>query len=428
MKSIYSLILPALMLLGLAAGCGSSAAKADPQPQYVTVRDGNFYIGDSIYRYIGTNFWYGPILASEGRGGDRGRLARELDSLKALGLTNLRILAGADGREGLHSHVSPVMHTAPGEYNDTLLRGLDYLLAELEKRDMKAVLYLNNAWEWSGGYGTYLEWTGHGPAPLPNVDGYQAYVDYVKQFVLNDSARALSLENTRRLVGRTNTVTGKPYSESPAIMSWQVCNEPRAFSKEGKEALLTWIQETGRAIKEIDPNHLVSTGSEGKYGCEVDLDLWTRIHSLPEVDYATIHIWPRNWNWHRRGYAVEDLDTAIAYTKSYIDEHVAAIAPAKRPLVIEEFGYARDAEDFKIGSPITARDRYYDFMFSTVSQGKDIAGLNFWGWGGTAVPLHDTWEQGDPYTGDPAQEPQGLFSVFTADKSTIDLIRKHNKK
>ena len=67
-------------------------------------------------------------------------------------------------------------------------------------------------------------------------------------------------------------------------------------------------------------------------------------------------------------------------------------------------------------------------MFSTVSQGKDIAGLNFWGWGGTAVPLHDTWEQGDPYTGDPAQEPQGLFSVFTADKSTIDLIRKHNKK
>lgn len=125
---------------------GSSAKKntAESKGDFVTVRDGKFYIGDSVYRFVGTNFWYGPILASEGRGGDRKRLARELDLLQENGINNLRILVGGDGDEGLASHISPVLQTAPGVYNDTLLAGLDYLMAELERRDMKAVLYLNN--------------------------------------------------------------------------------------------------------------------------------------------------------------------------------------------------------------------------------------------------------------------------------------------
>ena len=46
---------------------------------------------------------------------------------------------------------------APMVYNDTIFAGLDYLLAEMGKRDMLAVLYLNNSWEWSGGYGQYLQ-------------------------------------------------------------------------------------------------------------------------------------------------------------------------------------------------------------------------------------------------------------------------------
>ena len=38
------------------------------------------------------------------------------------------------------------------------------LLAEMGKRQMHAVLYFNNSWEWSGGYGQYLEWAGEGKA------------------------------------------------------------------------------------------------------------------------------------------------------------------------------------------------------------------------------------------------------------------------
>ena len=53
---------------------------------------------------------------------------------------------------------------------------------ELRERDMTAVLYLNNSWEWSGGYSVYLQWSGHGDAVVPAVDGWPAYMEYVKQF------------------------------------------------------------------------------------------------------------------------------------------------------------------------------------------------------------------------------------------------------
>lgn len=74
----------------------------------------------------------------------------------------------------MRTKVEPTLQVSPGVYNDTILAGLDYLLAEMGKRDMSVVLYLNNSWEWSGGYGQYLEWAGFGKAPVPAVDGWNA--------------------------------------------------------------------------------------------------------------------------------------------------------------------------------------------------------------------------------------------------------------
>ena len=56
---------------------------------------------------------------------------------------------------------------------------------------MLAVLYLNNSWEWSGGYSQYLEWAGKGKAPVPSIDGWPAFMDYVKEFPNNKKAKSL---------------------------------------------------------------------------------------------------------------------------------------------------------------------------------------------------------------------------------------------
>lgn len=53
----------------------------------IQVKNGQFIRNGQPYYYIGANFWYGAILASEGTGGNRERLHRELDSLKAIAWT-----------------------------------------------------------------------------------------------------------------------------------------------------------------------------------------------------------------------------------------------------------------------------------------------------------------------------------------------------
>ena len=419
MKRIFLLAIVASLLFN---------GYAKKTESFIRVENGKFIRNRIPYYYIGTNFWYGAILASEGNGGNRTRLDKELDSLKSIGIDNLRILVGADGKSGTSSKVEPTLQTAPGVYNDTILAGLDYLMMQLQKRRMVAVIYLNNSWEWSGGYGQYLEWSGHGKAPIPFVDGWPAYMNYVKQFLKSDSAKTLFSNHLRNIITRVNRYTHVKYIDDPTIMSWQIGNEPRAFSDENKPLLAQWILQVSKQIKLLDKNHLVSTGSEGMWGCEQDMKLFEKIHSYPTIDYMNIHIWPYNWGWAKADSLQCDLEFSKQQTKEYIDAHLVVAKKYKKPLVLEEFGYPRDSFCFKKSSPTHARDAYYDFIFHLVIQNKLngglLAGCNFWGWGGQATPSsnHLYWQRGDDYTGDPAQEQQGLNSVFITD-STVAIIR-----
>lgn len=393
---------------------------------FASVQNGQFIVNGKSYYFIGTNFWYGAILASKTSDGDRTRLKCELDSLLVLGIDNLRILVGADGPEHTPFKVQPTLQQAPGVYNEALLDGLDYLMCELGRRDMKAVLYLNNSWEWSGGYSQYLMWSGAGASPIPAFDGWEPFRTYVSGFIASATAKQLFLNHVREIVSRTNQYTGLPYAEDPAIFSWQIANEPRAFSEENKEAFAEWIGCVAREIRRLDPNHMISTGSEGRVGCENDLQLWRHIHAFPEISYTTIHIWPYNWHWVDETHQAELLPEAIKKTNAYIAEHAAVSAELQKPMVLEEFGFPRDNMSIKPGTAVVSRDTYYTEVFrilhKSVQEKGIFAGCNFWAWGGMAKPEHEFWLRGDDYCGDPAQEPQGLNSVFYGD-TTTELIR-----
>ena len=396
--------------------------------KFVTVKNGHFLKDGKPYYYVGTNFWYGAILGSEGQGGDRSRLVKELDYMKKIGIDNLRILVGSDGERGVTTKVEPTLQVKPGVYNDTILAGLDFLLQEMGKRNMVAVLYLNNSWEWSGGYGFYLEHAGEGKQPRPNEDGYPAFMKAMSKYATNKKAHQLFYNYVRFILGRTNRYTGLKYSEDPAIMSWQIGNEPRAFDKAVLPDFELWLSEASALIRSLDSNHLISIGSEGAWGCEEDWGCYERICSDKNIDYCNIHLWPYNWSWARQDHLIEDLPKAKANTKDYIDRHLEICARLNKPLVMEEFGYPRDDFKFALGTPTKGRDGFYKYVFSLVAdnaeQGGYFAGCNFWGWGGFAKPKHEQqWQVGDDYTGDPAQEQQGLNSVFSGDKSTLKVIK-----
>ena len=408
----------AFVIMTLAVAC----AERHNNSGFVRHEGTTLTIDGKPYRFVGANFWYGAILASVGQGGDRQRLCAELDSLHALGLDNLRVLVGSDGMPG-RDKVSPTLQQAPGQYNDTILAGLDYLLNEMGKRGMRAVLYLNNAWEWSGGYGYYLEQTGLGKTPLPNVEGYEAYCDYVAQFAANDSAHRLFYDYVRFIVTRTNRYTGRAYVDDPIIMAWQIGNEPRPFGKPQNDAFAQWLSEASALIRSLDANHLISVGGEGIVGCEGDTALFERISADPNIDYITVHIWPTTWQWARKDSCQVDVDLACQKSREYMDTHIAVARRLGKPIVIEEFGYPRDNFSFDPASPVTGRDRYYDFILTLCANEPVVAGCNFWAWGGMALPRHERWQPGDPYLGDPAQEPQGLFSVFLTDTTTIKKLK-----
>lgn len=397
---------------------------------FVRVEDGQFMRHGKPYYYVGTNFWAATILASEGAGGNRERLCRELDTLKELGIDNLRILAGADEGSKNVTSLSPCLQTRGGELNDTLLQGLDYLLAELEKRDMLAVIYLTNSWDWSGGFGYYLRETGHGDSPDASGDGWNPYCDYASQFYADSLAVGLYQQHVRRIVSRRNSVTGRLYRDEPAIMAWQLCNEPRPFRKERFDDMLRWSRETARMIKRIDPNHLVTTGSEGTIGCLYSEEVCEKMHADRNIDYMTLHIWPINWGWASRDRLREALPNVYLKAGEYLETNLRIAENIGKPLVIEEFGYSRDNNLYSPEARTTSRDAFYNFIFQHVSESFDeggyIAGCNFWAWAGEGRARATVWEPGDDLLGDPPHEPQGWYSVFDSDSTTLQLIQQTN--
>ncbi|MEP6901631.1 MAG: beta-mannosidase, partial [Actinomycetota bacterium] len=95
---------------------------------FVKVKNHQFFIGDKPYYYIGTNYWYGTLLGLE-KDKRRGieRLRKELDFLKANGVTNLRIMAGAEGTGLINgvTRVGPPLQPRQGKFNEEILDGLD---------------------------------------------------------------------------------------------------------------------------------------------------------------------------------------------------------------------------------------------------------------------------------------------------------------
>jgi len=354
--------------------------------------------------------------------------------MKSNGIDNLRILVGSEG--GTQDfQVKPALQPEQGKYNEDLLDGLDFLLAEMAKRNMYAVLYLNNNWIWSGGMSAYLEWNGYGEVANPFLDKYswEDYFQYTQQFHTCTPCREAFMNHVKFILGRTNQYTGLKFTDDTTIMSWQVANEPRIFTEEDRAPFREWLIEVVDLLDDLDPNTLVSTGAEGKASYLDDLVEYERLHQNPKIDYLTAHMWPKNWGW----YDIEDekgsLKISIENAYLYMNEHADVARRLNKPLVFSEFGFPREKESLSLDASIENRNEFYEAIFRRLKESYEkkgiVAGTNFWGFGGFAKtnPNIGKWEKGDDFSGDPPQEPQGLNTVFAQDESTLELIKKYNQ-
>lgn len=427
------------LLSGMSAAslAGCATIRGSSTDRFVRREGLRFTRGGLPYRYTGANAWYLAWLGSDTKYGDRARLRRELDRLQAIGVGNVRLLAGAE-ESPVRNSIKPGFEVQDGTLNADLLNGLDVAMAELGKRGMTAVLYLTNFWEWSGGMMSRLFWeTGRYKNMNDPADPWPAFPDAVSAFYANEAAVKRFFGYVRMLVTRTNSVTGVRYRDDPTLMAWQLANEPRpGVSPAVMQAILPayykWIDDSAALIRSLDPNHLVSLGMEGTIASNGDTEIVTRAHQ--NIDYMTAHIWPLNWGWVSGKDLAGTWDVGKAKVVDYINTHVRLAGEATKPLVFEEFGFPRDGDLYDPSIPTTFRRRYYRLIYdaaeASLAAGGPVQGTNFWAWTGEARAQHPDhrFHEGDTqYMGDPPHEPQGWYGNFDSDVEMLAVVREHAK-
>jgi mannan endo-1,4-beta-mannosidase len=258
-----------------------------------------------------------------------------LDSVTALKLNALRIWAFLDAEEPVPGRVyfqfwnsakqSPDYHDGP----DGLDR-LDRAVALASDRGLRLILALTNNWPDFGGMPQYVKWFG---LPAKN------------HFYRSDAAKQAYREWVEQLILRRNSVTGRLYRDEPAILAWELSNEPRCETDDGKplpdgvETLLAWVDEMSQFIRSLDSNHLIAVGDEGyfrhkhaggnalfngRYGVSCE-----ELLGIGLVDFGTCHLYPQ-----QMGRGMDPVEFGLMW----IREHQHAGERANKPMLLEEYG------------------------------------------------------------------------------------------
>ena len=213
------------------------------------------------------------------------------------------------------------------------MQKVDFLLAAAKQRHLKLLISFLDFWPYTGGaqqmrawYGSRDEYTFFFDDPRTRQD-YKDWVKYV--------------------VNRRNTITGVQYKNDPTIFGWDLMNEPTAVPKRLARA---WTQEMATYVKSQDPNHLVSSGSANVTDRLGDL-------SIPSVDFGT---------WH--GYPLYYKLSVVGFDR-LITEFCGIAAERNKPVVLEEFGYARSNPD---------QAAAYRRWLGTLTGDPDCAGWVVW--------------------------------------------------
>jgi len=169
--------------------------------------DGGFVAGGVTFLPRGIGSY--PLL--EHAGNERMAEVHDIfDQAHALGRPLLRTNAFLDGT----TNAARIRET-DGTIREEGLVGLDRLLAAAAERDVRLVLALTNNWRDYGGAEAVLRMV----APAEDLPKDAFWSD----------PRAVGAQQRyiETLVGRTNTINGRPYATDDTVFAWELVNEAR---------------------------------------------------------------------------------------------------------------------------------------------------------------------------------------------------------
>jgi mannan endo-1,4-beta-mannosidase len=271
--------------------------------------------------------------------------------------------------------------------NGAFFERLDRVISMAADRGMRLILTLANNWKDFGGIPEYLK--------RFDLSGHD-------QFYRDGRCRAAYWMWAEQFIGRISTITGRAYKEEPAILAWELANEPRCPDvKDGEELLISWIWEMGTLIRSKAPNHLIAVGDEGFFhragARRNELYNGSRgtnfeaILGVGPVDFGTYHMYGE---WAKK----EDL---TEWGLMWIREHVAAAQRANKPVLLEEYGVAM----------LPNRAQVYDTWLREIETSNALGDL--------------LWMLGLPKS---AEQPYDPDSYVIAGGPEIDVIRDHARR
>ncbi|MDH3251555.1 MAG: cellulase family glycosylhydrolase [Ignavibacteria bacterium] len=310
------------------------------------------------FRFAGTNAYYLMVAAARG---DSSAVRDVLVQARSLNMSVVRTWAFHDSPDSLNP---TVIQYRPGAYNESALRALDFVVHEAAEHNIRVILTLVNSWDDFGGMNQYVRWRS-ASAPHDGKPEMERYTTAEQErTVIGQQGRSYRValsggfghddfyrdpvirrwfqDYCAAVVNRVNTRTGRRYRDEPAILGWELANEPRSSDRSGM-LVNTWMAEMSSFLKGIDTAHLVSTGEEGfdtsPGGYTTSLyshQSWLfdgtsgvsfRLNSaLPCVDLASIHLYPEFWN------------IPAGSGNAWISDHTALASRLTKPLLLGEFG------------------------------------------------------------------------------------------
>ncbi|KAJ2505993.1 hypothetical protein GGI11_006811 [Coemansia sp. RSA 2049] len=420
---------------------------------FVTANGSRLIRNGSTYHVSGANYWQAMNLGmADGPSSNRPRVLRDLETLASYGINMVRIMAASEGSQfgTAPDRTYPVLMDSPGIYNEAVFEGLDWVLAQLPRYNMTATVTLANYWTWSGGIPQYVGWATDTEIPYPSqwdplkqiFEGgdYNTFLAYANRFYADESiypvVQGWYKAHVRTVLERVNTVTGIRYKDDPAIMAWELMNEPQIIDNvdddAGERLLFRWIDDSAKYIRSIDTHHLVTTGAESKNGAR-----WFDVmHRSEHITLASCHFWPLNWGYYNSTDPTNaSVDYSITKMRDFVRSNSAWAHELRLPAVLFEYGMMRDnwgkysgVGAYSPDAPVSHRNRFYRAVVDCVrefsaSTGRGaMAGSAFWAYSGLGRPPRApttalTW------TGDPPHEPPGWNSVYDKDVETLDIIR-----
>jgi len=361
------------------------AAMAAP----VTVSGSDLMLDGSSFRFVGANCYY---LMEKAKQGEFAAVDEVLDEAQAMGLKAVRTWAFYDGPGGFQ--------TAPGVYDDTYLAGLDYVVKAAADRHLKLILPLTNYWADYGGMPQNVAWD-------LGISVAEAETKR-NEFYYDTSGSWTRFQSTvSHILNRTNSLTGVAYKDDDTIMAWELANEPRASKNylyqsaaQDRAAYVNWIDQMSAYLKSLDPDTLVSLGTEG---LDPDYDYvapdnfgWEQTDFVDDqggsdIDFAVAHNWPEHW-------AYSGMTTQAQFMQMVADQAADAQNVLGMPYVLEEFGYSR------VGGVTTTRDDWFNAYFETAYD-HGASGAMFW------ILYDDNYPDND-----------GFGVYYPGDASTRDII------